>query len=183
MKTNVKRAGRKKREVTTEMIEDLTKLKIEEYCEKHKVGEMYFLNLYYKNVGKPKEIEKEVEVDIFKGVLVDTEIMYEKGFATWQKHIQEKHQKSEWACSDILHRIECKDATQAEKLALYDMLKDARLERRKYQDCWEFSNQNKHKIIDLLELKKLVNSRRKLMNERKYNVRVLVQEFGKEIRS
>lgn len=174
--------GRRARIVTEEMIEDLTKLNIEQYCEKHNVGEMYFLNLYYKNVGKPTEVEKEIEVDIFNGILVDTEIMYEKGFAVWQKHIQDKQQKADWICSDILHRIECKESTQAEKIVLYDMLKEARIERRKYVDCWDFSNQNKHKIIDFLELKKLINSRIKLIKERRYSVRVLTQEFGKEIK-
>lgn len=174
--------GRKARVITEEMIEDLTKLNMEQYCEKHKVGEMYFLNLYYKNVGKPKEIEKEVEIDIFNGVLVDTEIMYEKGFGNWQKHIQEKQQHWDWVCSDILHRIECKKSNQAEKIVLYDMLEEARLKRRKYTDSWDFGNANRHKIIDLLELRKLINGRRQFLKERKYKVRVLVEAFGKEIK-
>lgn len=174
--------GRKARTITTEMIEDLTKLNMEQYCEKHKVGEMYFLHLYYKNVGAPIEIEKKVEVDIFNGTLVDVEIMYEKGYGAWQRHIQEKQQHTDWMCSDILHRIECQVATQAEKITLYDMLREARLERRKYQDAWDFGNANRHKIIDFLELRKLINSRRQFIKERKYKVRVLAEEFGKEIK-
>lgn len=173
--------GRKKREITVEMIADLSKMNKEDYIEKHSVGEMMFLNLYYKYVSSVKQEEPEI-LDIFDGVLADTHILYEQGAAAWFKHIQESQSKADLICSDILHKIQMNEHSNAEKIVLFDMLKEIRIERCKFMDSASFYDANRHKIIDFIELIKLKNSRIKFLQERRYKVRVLTKEFGEELR-
>ncbi|MGL5803183.1 MAG: hypothetical protein ACRCX7_11415 [Cetobacterium sp.] len=184
-------AGRKKREITEEMISDLTVLAMEAYCEKYKCGEMFFLNLYYKNVGMKKEevviekfttIEKEVEVDIFGGLLTDTDILYGRGYIEWAGLTQKKCDGMEEQMQDVMHAIQLKDVTQPEKIALFDMLRDIRIERAKYKDSIMFAMDNSDKIISLLELKKTVRDKKRALADRRYRVKSLVKEFGKTIK-
>lgn len=170
--------GRQKRVITPEMMADVKVLSKEDYCEKHSCGEMFFLNMYYKVVS-PKEPEPE-KIDIFAGVLEDTDILYARGSAGWFKHIQDRQSNADFACQDILHKIQKDDHTQPEKIALFDLLKEWRITRAKYNDSVEFYNQNRHKIIDLIELTKTVSARKKFLQDRVYKVRTLAKEFGKE---
>ena len=173
-------AGRKKREVTEEMIADLKKLNMEQYCEKHNCGEVYFLTLYYKNVAFQEEkiIEKTVEVDMFEGLLMDTHILYEKGYATWIKHITEQQQKTDWMQQDILHSIQKQEHTDEQIIEMYKQMKEIRVINAKYDDSHNFGHFNRAKIQDLLELQKTIKTSRELLRKRKYNVRILTDTFG-----
>lgn len=180
--------GRKKRVVTEQMIADIFTMSKEDYCEKHKVGEMFFLNLYYKNVGAKAEKEEENSVDdvamldIFEGVLVDTHILYEKGLPDYMKHISKQQSYTDSIQVDILHNIQLKQHSQVEKIVLFDMLKNIREKNAKYDDSFKFANDNRHKIVDFLNLRKAIEERRTFMKERVFTVRVLTKEFGEVIK-
>jgi hypothetical protein len=166
-------SGRKKREVTDEMIQDLHVIPMEEYMAKHSVGEVYFLNLYYSNVKT-----KEAHDDMFEGLICDTDILYDSGVKSWLKHIGERQKKTDLSILDILHYIEIKECNQAKKIALFDMLAELRKQRRIEKDSYEFFNDNKQRIIDYLELKRVASARRERLENKTYCTRVLVDELG-----
>lgn len=181
-------AGRKKREVTAEMLADLKVLPIDVYCEKHKCSESFFLNLYYKNVSTEvvekivtEVVEKEVESDIFRGLLIETDVLFKYGMNKYESMLFDKHSNLDLRMSDILHKIELHELNSAEKITLIDMIAEVRSEKRLVVDSIAFVKDNKHKIIDMLELKKAVDARVKQNSDRVYGVRVMKKEFGETI--
>ena len=171
--------GRKARVVTTEMVADIKVLSKEQYIEKHNVGEMFYLNMYYKCVS-PKD-EQPKFFDIFEGILADTGILYEKGAADWLKHVSSMQSECDQAIQDILHRIQLENHTNAEKIKMFDLLKDWRIKRVLYTDSIDFFNTNKHKVIDFLSLMNGIYLRKKFIKGRVYRVRKLASEFGKDV--
>ncbi|MGL5715387.1 MAG: hypothetical protein ACRCX2_20380, partial [Paraclostridium sp.] len=115
----------------------------------------------------------------FDGLLVDTHIMFAHGYDVWMKHVRTNYEAQEAMMQDVLHQIQLKDHTQAEKIALFDMLKEIRLTRSIYDDSLFFAEENKLGIVGLLEFKKIVAHRAKWVKEKRgYKTRVMKKEFG-----
>ncbi|MGL6100578.1 MAG: hypothetical protein ACRC0G_13245 [Fusobacteriaceae bacterium] len=188
-------AGRKPKEITKEMLDDLSNIGKTEYTEKYKISGATYYNLakkhdvnVYRGVVKKVEVvvEKEIVVekvfDVLASVLIDIEVMHKDGIGAWYRHVQSKQQESDYSCSDILHKIEICDLTDNDMIMLCSKLKYYRNMRRAYNDSMDFYTDNKQAIIGYFELTKKVENRKEYLARRTYKTRILKKELGEEIK-
>ena len=168
--------GRKAREVTSDMIEDLTTISKDEFCTKYNCGEAFFLKAYYNNV-KVTEKRQESIVDFLPSI----NILIDKGTIAYLKYLQDRNSHYDKAICDIHHKIELDSCNNGERIVIHSMLGEMLTFRRKYKDAYAFANANIPKLTTYFNLMKEINSCKKSRSCRIYSTRVLVDEFGKTL--
>lgn len=193
--------GRKGMQVTEEIINDLLEIEKDDFMKKYRCTENAYLKLYYdftafceNEESKEEKVEEviipEKEIvymndDFFKGIFPDVDFLYEKGLKEYREHMKANQSLYDSKIADILHKMELSEVTQAEKIALYDMMAEARRSRRGWANAYEFlidnNGANSHKVLDHLNLKKIVDSYRRKLDNKVYGTRVLKEELGEVI--
>ncbi len=169
--------GRKKREVTEEMVKDILLISREEYCEKHNCSEAYFNELYFHNV-KPNSKDRETVVG---RVIIDKNLLIEQGYDAYYSFLCDKHSKLDMSLSDIYHALQLKKLSPGEKIILADMIGEIRRERELYTSATNFAFQNKMLLKEYVNLMNKINAETKRLDSRKYNTRMLVDLLGETI--
>ncbi|MEG0151596.1 MAG: hypothetical protein RR744_00255 [Cellulosilyticaceae bacterium] len=200
--SRLNKRGRKGMQVTEDIINDLMEIEKDEFIKKYRCTENAYLKLYYDftsfvNDEEEKAEDEEVKEviqeqkpvviieDLFKGIFPEVEYLYEKGLKEYREKMKENQSKYDSQIADILHKMELTEVSQPEKIALYDMMTEARRNRRKWGNCYEFlidnNGSNSHKVIDYLNLRKIVESYKRKLENRVYGTRVLKEELGEVI--
>ncbi|MGL5714138.1 MAG: hypothetical protein ACRCX2_14050 [Paraclostridium sp.] len=202
--SRVGKRGRKGMQVTEEILNDLMEIDKDEFMKKYRCTEVAYLKLYYDftsfcadedgkepiQVEVKEEVEQKSEIgvsdDFFRGIFPNVEVLYEKGLSKYKEMMRENQSKYDSEIADIMHKIELCDVSQPEKIALFDMMKEARINRRIWNNAYEFLIDNNHsnnnKVVDHINLRKIVDNFVNKMNNRTYKTRVLGQELGETIK-